>query len=64
MSLPNLIVKNSHSSFDFVLFATSSNVHPTQWTLLPIHNHKTKYENTFSKNGYIAPIMLPKKFKM
>ncbi len=40
---PNLVVNNSHSSFDiFVLSVTSLNVHPAQLTLSPIHNHKNK----------------------
>jgi hypothetical protein len=50
---PNLIVKKFTFIFrHFVYSATSSNVHPAQLTLSPIHNHKTKYENTFSKNEY------------
>jgi len=36
----------------FVFSATSPNVHPSQLTLSPIHNHKIKSENTFSKNCY------------
>ncbi len=36
----------------FVFSTGSSNVHPAQLTLSPIHNHKTKYENNFSEIGY------------
>jgi hypothetical protein len=50
---PNLIVKKFTFVFwHFVYSATSSNVHLAQLTLSPIHNHKTKYENTFFKNHY------------
>jgi hypothetical protein len=49
----NLVVKKITFIFEhFFFFVPFSIVHAFQLTLSPIHNHKTKYENIFFKNGY------------